>query len=427
MVTAALQNASSRSLGKPECSVAIVASGLLALTQTVLLLCLIYQYYLALASIDNPEVPYSPTRYRGRFAVVIPAHNEAAVLPKTLAQLQKQTYPSDMFDVHVVADHCTDGTTEVVRESGCVLHERHQLPKGRKTYAVDWLLGRILDHSPTYDAVVVFDADSLVDRQFLMNVSAYLSAGEPILQGQHIISNPEDSFLAALAAVDMRLNNRLRNQSRRNLGLSCRLMGDAMVFDTHILRRHGWLAASLTEDREYGYELLLRGHRVCYVPEARSFGQAASSWGQAQPQRMRWYQGQIAMQRRLAIPLLRGALHSRSFRLFDGFLELTMPSYSFLVVVSLLVLGLESLFANLLPSVHGLLGSGGSFLLFVAWGLYFWLGLVIDQAPGWTYRALMLGPVYLFWRLWIAVRVRLGGDSVEWIRTPRREEVDHAT
>jgi len=230
-----------------------------------------------------------------------------------------------------------------------------------------------------------------------------------------------------MAAVDMRLNNRLRNQSRRNLGLSCRLMGDAMVFDVGVLRAYGWLAESLTEDREYGYELLLRGFRVRYVPEARSLGQAASSLSQARPQRLRWYQGLVAMQRRLAAPLLRGAFRSRSPVLFDGLLELMIPSYSFLFTTSAVNALLVMACSILLPSVRGLLGSAGSVVLFVAWAMYFWLGLLIDQAPIWAYRALLLGPFYLVWRLWIAVQVRLRGDRIAWIRTRRREEINRAT
>jgi len=407
--------------------VAVAASLLLSLVQGVLLFCLAYQYLLALASIRQPPIPSASTPYRTRFAVVIPAHNEAAVLPATLAQLQKQDYPSKLFDVHVVADHCVDDTAEVVRNDGGVVHERDSLPRGRKAYAVQWLLERILGGDPRYDAVVIFDADSLVDPEFLKNVAAHLCAGESVLQGQHIISNPEDSSLAAMAAVDMRLNNRLRNQSRRNLGLSCRLMGDAMVFDVGVLRAYGWLAESLTEDREYGYELLLRGFRVRYVPEARSLGQAASSLSQAQPQRLRWYQGLVAMQRRLAAPLLRGAFRSRSPVLFDGLLELMMPSYSFLFITSAVNALLVMACSILLPSVRGLLGSAGSVVLFVAWAMYFWLGLLIDQAPIWAYRALLLGPFYLVWRLWIAVQVRLRGDRIAWIRTRRREEINRAT
>mgnify|MGYP001820734184 CR=1 FL=1 len=301
-----------------------VLSLLLSMVQLGLLFCLAYHLLLVLASIRQPKPAIEPPSPHTRFAIAIPAHDEAQVLPATLARLQEQDYPQALFDVHVVADHCSDGTAEIVRRNGGIAHERSDLPKGRKAYALQWLLDRLLDGQPAYDAVAVFDADSEVDTGFLRIMDAHLAAGSRVLQGQHIAHNPHDSALAAMSAVDMRLNNRLRNQSRRNLGFSCRLMGDAMVFDARVLGKVGWVGESLTEDREYGYQLLLRGIRVQYVPQARSFGQAASRWRQAEPQRLRWYQGIADLQRRLAGPLVAGAIQQKSIATFDGALELSL-------------------------------------------------------------------------------------------------------
>jgi len=402
----------------------VALAALLGLVQGVLLFCLFYQYLLAASSIKQPDLPSMSRGPAIRFAVAIPAHDEASVLPATLAQLQQQEYPRDLFDIHVVADHCADDTASVVQQLGGIAHERNSLPKGRKAYALQWLLEQILASDSPYDAVAIFDADSRVSVDFFRVMAAHLEAGSQVLQGQHVVSNPQDSPLAALAAVDMRLNNRLRNQSRRNLGFSCRLMGDAMVFDARILREYGWPTESLAEDREYGYELTLRGIRVDYVPEARSYGQAASRWKQAEPQRLRWYRGLMEMQRRLAGSLVVNALRSRSLMLLDSALELLMPSYSLLIAASMVNLGLVVAMTFLFPVVDTPMGVTGSALLLVAWGLYPLIGLLVDRAPAWAFRALLLGPAYLGWRLWISVLVRLRRDRIAWVRTQRREEVE---
>jgi cellulose synthase/poly-beta-1,6-N-acetylglucosamine synthase-like glycosyltransferase len=402
----------------------VLESFLLVLLQAVLLFCAAYQYLFLLAGIRQPAQPVTPAVPRTRFAVAIPAHDEASVLPATLSCLARQSYPRDLFDVHVVADHCTDGTAEAARRGGAIAHERSELPRGRKAYPLRWLLERILATRPAYDAVAIFDADSLVNVDFLEVMDAQFRAGRRALQGQHIISNPHDSPLAAMAAVDMRLNNRLRNQARTNLGLTCRLMGDAMVLDAGLLREHGWLGESMTEDREYGYELLLRGVRVRYVPDARSDGQAASGWQQAQPQRLRWYRGVVAMQRRLAGRLLTAAVRMRSPVLLDGALELLMPSYSFLAAASVVNLARVMGFLALGLRASGLLGLAGSAILLAAWAAYPFAGLLADRAPLWAFRALLLGPVYLAWRLWIALQVRLRGNRIAWVRTRRREEME---
>lgn len=402
----------------------VLVSVLLSVVQGVLLFFLGYQYFTALASIAPPRPPQVEAGPHTRFAVAIPAHDEGAVLMATLAQLERQDYPAELLDVHVVADHCTDSTAEVVEQGGGIVHVRDSLPRGRKAYAVQWLLARLLSDERGYDAIAIFDADSLVARDFFGVMDGYLRAGREVLQGQHVISNPEDSLLAAMAAVDMRLNNRLRNQGRRNLGLGCRLMGDAMVFDSRVLREYGWLGDTLIEDREYGYELLLRGVRAHYVPEARSYGQAASGWRQAEPQRLRWYHGVVQMQRRLAARMLAGAVRSRSMAVLDGALELLAPSYTFLLALSIANLGLTVGLTWLEPGALGLIGTGGAGLICAGWALYPVLGLIIDRAPAWAFRALLMGPAYLVWRLWISILVYLRGDQIVWVRTRRREEGD---
>ena len=43
-----------------------------------------------------------------RFRVLIPAHDEERLIGATLASLTAQRYPRDRYEVHVVADNCTD-------------------------------------------------------------------------------------------------------------------------------------------------------------------------------------------------------------------------------------------------------------------------------------------------------------------------------
>src|ERR1035437_1263398 len=67
------------------------------------------------------EVSRRPTH---RFIIAIPAHNEASVIAATVSRLGALDFPSDLYQVHVVADHCSDGTAALARESGAIAHER---------------------------------------------------------------------------------------------------------------------------------------------------------------------------------------------------------------------------------------------------------------------------------------------------------------
>ena len=47
------------------------------------------------------------------FAVIIPARNEEKVIANLLESLKTQNYPKELYDVFVVANNCTDRTSEI--------------------------------------------------------------------------------------------------------------------------------------------------------------------------------------------------------------------------------------------------------------------------------------------------------------------------
>src|SRR5262249_33750666 len=103
-----------------------------------------------------------------RFALLVPAHNEEAVIGKLLESLSELDYPADQYTVHIVADNCTDTTAELARASGYALvHERSDQEKRGKGFALSWLLEQLEKDQLTYDAYIVLDADSVVDPAFL--------------------------------------------------------------------------------------------------------------------------------------------------------------------------------------------------------------------------------------------------------------------
>ena len=52
------------------------------------------------------------------FALLVAAHNEENVIAQLAESLKGLNYPSDCYDVFVIADNCTDKTAERAREAG---------------------------------------------------------------------------------------------------------------------------------------------------------------------------------------------------------------------------------------------------------------------------------------------------------------------
>lgn len=356
-----------------------------------------------------------------RLAVALPAHNEEAVIGPSIQRLLECDYPREYFDVHVVADFCVDNTATVAAAAGAIVHQRNTGTRGRKGYALGWLFQRLLADPKVYDAIVVFDADSRVDLQFLKHVNRALNCGAQVVQGRHVISNPSASLLSALADADMRLNNRIHNQAKVNLGLSARLMGDAMCFHRRVLETYPWArASSLAEDREYGINLAIKNIRVAYEPGAISAGQATARWKDATHQRVRWYGGVFEIQKQYLWPLLVTAICMRNAVALDLALELLLPPFSTLAVLTSVTVPIIAALAivHRLPWTLFFVAIGLAILAFI----FPVIGLATEHAPRSAFRALLVGPLFALWRVWIGVRVAIRRGNIPWVRTRRSEE-----
>ena len=92
-----------------------------------------------------------------RFAVLVPAHDEEVLISRTVSNLLAQDYPGGRFDVHVVADNCTDRTAELARAAGAQVHERHDLSARGKGRALRWLLANLKQAGQSYDAYIILE------------------------------------------------------------------------------------------------------------------------------------------------------------------------------------------------------------------------------------------------------------------------------
>jgi cellulose synthase/poly-beta-1,6-N-acetylglucosamine synthase-like glycosyltransferase len=130
----------------------------------------------------NPGQPLAPrivmAQTRGVYAgpvtltVLIPAHNEAASLPLTLASLLAQSHPPQR--IIVVADNCTDATADVARAAGVEVLETVYNGQ-KKAGALNQALKRLLPGQGDNDLVMVMDADTLLDDGFLACAVEYFT------------------------------------------------------------------------------------------------------------------------------------------------------------------------------------------------------------------------------------------------------------
>ena len=379
-----------------------------------------YLLLLAIGAIRSASTPSTHGRSPStRFMIVIPAHDEAVVIKATVSRLLAIDYPAHLFSIHIIADHCSDNTEEVARHAGAVVHERNEGPRTGKGAALSWLFQRILEKEQC-DAVVIFDADTWVDPEFLLVMDWRLEQGDQVIQGQHIIRNPKQGWFPALTWAMFLIDNRFQNLGRSNLGWSAKNMGDSICFRVDVLLQLGW-GEGLTEDYHLRHKLLLNGIRIAYEPAAIGYGEAPITWSRAQAQRARWLRGTRDTSQQFVKHLLVEGVKSRNLAMLDGGLQASFPSYSTLSLLSLILLMIQVLINYFIKHIFPWPLIGAWTAMVVTLLFYPLVGLALERAPVRAYIAILLGPYFIIWRTWLAFISRFGRKQVTWIRTKHGE------
>jgi cellulose synthase/poly-beta-1,6-N-acetylglucosamine synthase-like glycosyltransferase len=372
--------------------------------------------YLLLLTVLSARPP-PPGRSSGtlRFDVIVPAHDEAAVIEGVVASLRKLHWPTDGFRVIVVADNCTDATATLARAAGAEVLERRDSMRRGKGYALE-LAFRISQERGWANAVVVIDADTVVSANLLEAFAVRIERAATAIQAHYRVLNARASWRTRLMSIAMTSFHQVRSRARQRLQLSCGIRGNGWCVTLGLLRELPYQAFSLTEDLEYGIALGMAGHRVQYADEAWVAAAMVSDARAAGTQRQRWEGGRFRLIRAKSPALLRAAFGPGGRVCLDLALDLlVLPlSYVALNVAALILLAGVA-------SVHS-----------PTMAPWLWLGvacassLAVYVLRGWKLSGVgirglldLVGiPYFIAWKALLMLRAR---TSTEWVRTKREQ------
>ena len=208
--------------------------------------------------------------------------------------LKQQNYPTDLLDVYVVADNCTDDTAQVSRRAGAIVYERFNQHKKGKGYALDYLF-RTLVHEgrDQYDGYLIFDADNLVDPNFVSEMNKVFDSGNyGAITCYRNSRNFGANWISAGYAVWFLREAKFLNQARLTLNTSCAVSGTGFFVSAKIIERNGgWKWHLLTEDIEFSANSILEGERISYTPTAVLYDEQPVTFRDSWNQRFRWAKG----------------------------------------------------------------------------------------------------------------------------------------
>src|SRR4051794_12567177 len=300
-------------------------------------------YLVVLAVASRFERPSTTTEAALRLVVLVPAHDEADYIARCIGTLQEQDYPTELYDVVVVADNCTDETAAIAASCGVDVLEREDRTAKGKGAALRWAIDRLLADRPAVDAVVVVDADSIAEPHLIGGLASRLADGADAVQGEYLAIPDGDGARAELRLASMLLFHRVRFGGRAALGLPCHLVGNGMAFSRRLLADHPWDAFSSAEDLEWSADLRLAGIRPVFAADAGVRAPIASSGTAARTQRQRWEGGRAHVVRTRVPRMVRAALRGQ-WSVFDAILELVVPPLGVLATIAVFGAGVSGAF-----------------------------------------------------------------------------------
>lgn len=357
--------------------------------------------------------PRRPTMTPGEspsLLFLVPAHNEEKLIASCLQSLTTLRY--ERSTVCVVADNCTDRTADVVRAAGVRCLERQDPMRPGKPHAIAWALERLPIQD--FDAVVIVDADAVVDRGFASALTSAAPLRRKVVQAYNDVRNRADNALTRMAAILSAANHRFAFRLKQRAGLSVPL-STGMCLGTDVLGAHGWKAFSICEDWEVYAQLTLHGVRIESVPAARLFAQEAPTLRQSTSQRRRWMAGKLTVLTRYGWALARSRRIGFAQKL-DSIAELSAvgPATQFGLVISAVALShvVQPPGASLLAITFA-----ASLLRTAAYTL---AALRTDPEPARAALAFAFLPFYMLWRMAVAATALAMLGDKPWVRTERR-------
>lgn len=297
----------------------------------------VYQIGISLCSLVKLKDKPLKIKKDHRFMAIIPAHNEEAVIANLVESLKNQNYNKELYDIYVIADNCTDNTAKVAKEAGAIVYERFDEEKKTKGYALDWFLQQKIKENAPYDAFFIFDADNIVDKDFIKNMNKKLCQGEDVVQGYRDIKNPTDSWITSGYALFYWTMHRFYHLARYNIGLSPLLNGTGFMVRFDVVKPTGWDTVTLTEDIEFSLKRIIAGKKLGWATDAIVYDEQPVGFKQSWSQRSRWTVGHIQCISKYTKPLAHATKENKTLMNFDGFLYIIGSIPMFVLTLVLLL------------------------------------------------------------------------------------------
>jgi len=298
--------------------------------------------------------PYLPKK---KFAIIIPARNEADVVGHLVTSIFQSNYPKELFDVYVAINNTTDNSKEVALESGAKVIDVKVKVKSKGE--VLRYVFKELKKDKSIDAYIIFDADNIVHPDFLSRMNDALCSGYNVAQGFRDSKNITDNWISGSYSLFYYMQNFFFNKSRMTLGTSGSINGTGFMVSKKKIDKEGFDTHTLTEDIEFTAQCSLKNEPIAFVEGAITYDEQPINFKASWKQRTRWSVGCLQCMRLYSYDLVKHFIKSGNSSSFDMFMNFIAPVIQVICLIEFFALILFRIFNVKLYDVFSTLFSSG--------------------------------------------------------------------
>jgi cellulose synthase/poly-beta-1,6-N-acetylglucosamine synthase-like glycosyltransferase len=294
----------------------------------------LYILFFAIVAMLFRHADISKAKRLNRFIVLIPSYQKDDTILQTVNSVLGQTYPQRLFDVVVISDHENEMTNMRLAQLPVTLLTP-DFDYSSKAKSMQYAILN-LPQFKIYDAVLVLDADNLIEPEFLEQVNdAYEASGTKAIQ-MHRLSRNRDTSVSRLDSIFEEINNTIFRRGHNALGLSAALNGSGMVYDFEWFKEHIMKVRTAGEDKELEAMLLYDGIFIDFCENIHVFDEKTRHIKSFNMQRGRWVTTQLhALINN--IRFLPGSLINRQYDFADKIIQWMFPPRTILMGIILVM------------------------------------------------------------------------------------------
>ncbi|NFG24948.1 glycosyltransferase family 2 protein [Clostridium botulinum] len=230
-------------------------------------------------------------------SVMVPAHNEAIVIRKTVESLLELDYPHDRYEIIIINDNSSDNSEEILQavkenvlDRNLIVINTDNITGGKgKSNALNIGLKKSKG-----EILAVYDADNTPDSKALKYLVQTLLEDDKLgaVIGKFRCRNKDKNLLTNFINIETLTYQWMAQAGRWEMFKLCTIPGTNFVVRRSIMEEmNGWDTKAITEDTEVSFRIYMMGYKIKFMPLAVTYEQEPQTLNVWFKQRSRWAKG----------------------------------------------------------------------------------------------------------------------------------------